>query len=680
MEKTFEDIRNLLIKEINNYKGDFLKVYQQKTEELNENNNSKIEEFDKKINSEMETFNQLYIDELDHLKHTLITTKTNYDNLNRDNSLQFDRHSENITNSTVNTMLKQTYAIRVKLDKMDDFLKNKELEDRTKLNKKILEFKHILDGESSMEEDIKIFKGIFMKIVGSLPPSEKFEDLYPLVIGMLSQVNNQNISMKTLYLTNTNDFDSNLENYIRVPDIQQMSNWKLICDVFRINKNLNMRLYNHIVNESYSEERLQLLMLIHLINKYRTKVPFIPANPEVAKQLYNYTSDSNVLDKTLVDCPTYYSPEGIQILFQRYFGNLFLNYNKDKDTYYCDLSHTDNLKLNEIKYYNYGGYLEFDKNLTLLRIEIDSIEVYSLENNFIPDNDIIYKRVLASLLTLATWSIHLGLNHCTVGDDWNYKYAENVYKYDKEHPLNAIIKPVTTGVAEGVNLASLILVNNLPTSIASCGNNIMPSDISKLCLSNIMNIDNYLHYPTIKKKQNNLNTDMNITLEKWWDIIESFVKDYVSIYYNNTKSVNDDMRIYKWLESLNRDISLEGLISTISIMYFNQVVHELFSNPQLINDFFENKLFLCINKETEDGIPSAMIHNRSIESLIGTNGGTLRFVSYDFSVLVKDNNENAKDAFRNFRKNLIKFSEEFETNSNLVKILNPKYIESSTAW
>ena len=51
---------------------------------------------------------------------------------------------------------------------------------------------------------------------------------------------------------------------------------------------------------------------------------------------------------------------------------------------------------------------------------------------------------------------------------------------------------------------------------------------------------------------------------------------------NPNKSVNDDMKVYKWLEALNRDISLEGLISTISIMYFNQVIHELFSNPQFL--------------------------------------------------------------------------------------------------
>ena len=76
------------------------------------------------------------------------------------------------------------------------------------------------------------------------------------------------------------------------------------------------------------------------------------------------------------------------------------------------------------------------------------------------DNEIIYKRIIASAMTYGTWGVHFGIQHAIISDDWNYQFGQNVYANDNTHPLAALVKPLCVGVQEIMNLASLVLVNN----------------------------------------------------------------------------------------------------------------------------------------------------------------------------------------------------------------------------
>ena len=129
------------------------------------------------------------------------------------------------------------------------------------------------------------------------------------------------------------------------------------------------------------------------------------------------------------------------------------------------------------------------------------------------------------------------------------------------------------------------------------------------------------------------------------------------------------------------NVSLDGLKSTISMMYFNQINHEVFSNSQLVHDLMNNKLFYCVTNDQADGVPASVVHLQAIQTMLATDGGTVRFLNHPFEDLVADDNQTAKDSFIKFRDDITKLAGEFDSNpDDYLPLVHPSNIECSIAW
>ena len=76
---------------------------------------------------------------------------------------------------------------------------------------------------------------------------------------------------------------------------------------------------------------IMFYVMLHVINKYRYSVPYSPANVLVHKQLFNLTPSNTQLDSVLVNCPSYFTPDGLKLLFTRSFPTLLLDYDSATD-------------------------------------------------------------------------------------------------------------------------------------------------------------------------------------------------------------------------------------------------------------------------------------------------------------------------------------------------------------
>ncbi len=81
-------------------------------------------------------------------------------------------------------------------------------------------------------------------------------------------------------------------------------------------------------------------------------------------------------------------------------------------------------------------------------------------------------------------------------------------------------------------------------------------------------------------------------------------------------------------------------------MFFNQPLHELSSNPQLLHDVTENKITFTVRNDGKV-LPSQLVHERVLETIEGVTGDTPRFASYSMAAATEDAEAKAAcDAFQ----------------------------------
>ena len=68
---------------------------------------------------------------------------------------------------------------------------------------------------------------------------------------------------------------------------------------------------------------------------------------------------------------------------------------------------------------------------------------------------------------MGTWGIHFGVQHKIVADEWNYLFANSVYKQNKTHPLVALVKPLTLAVLDSGNDSVIIAENSKSSGLGA---------------------------------------------------------------------------------------------------------------------------------------------------------------------------------------------------------------------
>jgi hypothetical protein len=684
----FDDAKKILNKEIESYQKMFDIANTDKVSKTSESYNNDKDKFDNELISGINDFNIEYTIKVSDLKKHIDDKKKELDELNSRNLLELMKYKDEKTSSTMNNLLKMIYAIRVQLDGDDDFVESPHLEGTADINKKIVKLQHFLMGNSTMDEDLQFMAQVYTAVVKSPPTSLNFNDLYPKMLGLVAKVNDQSVAFKTYQYTTSPDFEGSISAFSNTPSMTQSITWDVITKAFQTFDS-NTRFANKHVTRDYDEIDIMFYVLLHVMNKYKYSMPYTPANPLINNQIFNFNLSSSKLDNVLVNCPSYFTHNGIKLLFTRSFPALLVNYDSSSNKFICDLSNLDNMPILHDNYHKYGGIVTFDDDMNLETIELNNEVVYSSNSEDDPSHEIVFKQIVASALCVGTWGIHFGVQHKIVADEWNYQFANAVYKKNNSHLLVALIKPLTLAVSSTNNTGHMILVSKLDTCISSIISNINAKYIVEMgnyysVENDILNSDKISEvadWTKIKSRLNNIDTPLVKSFDAWWNIIQSFVSDYVNIYYSDDNQVISDQLVNMWLTNIGMNVSLDGLKSTISMMYFNQINHEVFSNSQLVHDLMNNKLFYCVTKDQVDGVPASVVHLQAIQTMLATDGGTVRFLSHPFEDLVSDDNQAAKDAFVKFRDDIKKLAENFDSNpADYLPLVHPSNIECSIAW
>lgn len=670
----FTNARDLLNKEIQTYKATFDYESEQALNNANQNHQSEKDNFDNEIQTGISDFNAEYAAEVQTLKVHVGAKKKQLEDANAHNALELMKYKDQIKTNTMNVLMQKIYGIRVLFDADDDHLASPYLEGASQVNAQILQLQHFLLGNSSMAEDMQILAQIYQVHVGSAPPSLEFADLYPVIAVLMARVSEGSVPLKTIRLTNNPNYDEHIAKYSQQPNMVQSATWTVLRESFKMDDSFNSRLTDHFSTIDYNDDSAKFYMALHIVNRYREIAPYVPAHPQQYQNIFAFNIANEIGDSVLLAAPTYYSKEGLELLFQRSMCSMLLKYDSVNEKYICDMSAVDNLMQMHDYYYKFGGIVTFDKDMKLESINIGG------ENQPL-DNEIVYKRIIATAMTYGTWGIHFGIQHAIISDDWNYQFGQKVYSKDNNHPLAALVKPLCVGVQEIMNLASLVLVNKLDTSIAA-GNNIRGKDISGMRSEFLADVYKVAHWPTMRNHIfGSLDNEITRSFDAWWTLMHGTMTNYVNIYYQDDDSVVHDINVAEWLTQINMNVSKASLIDTLTMMFFNQITHELFSNPQIIHDLITLKLQYVVRNDYDHGLPSYFVHLRNIETLVVTNGGTSRFINIEMEQFVVDDNQVAKDVLVQFRTDVQNLAAEFDNNPDrYLPLLHPSLIESSIAW
>ncbi|KAK3282505.1 hypothetical protein CYMTET_9780 [Cymbomonas tetramitiformis] len=323
-------------------------------------------------------------------------------------------------------------------------------------------------------------------------------------------------------------------------------------------------------------------------------------------------------------------------------------------------------------------------------------------------------------MTFATWSVHFGVVHAQVADRWNYLFFEHV---GENHKLAPLVTPLTLGAAHAVNIGSMLLANRVPGAISSIVSNVTPDCIERLTHRYEHQIKSQVHFPTMIGLMGINPDDVDIpiinTLGEWWRILEKFVRGFIGALYPSDDGINrdrfddDDRGLRKFLNVIDcgrewseSDSQLE---SALTMMHFNNVIHQLYSNDQHTTDamamkhtwvchkviaysctvVYTSSSFLAFENpphgyrnatvSQECVVPSLLVQDRLIELLIGTSGDSLHYNEEMFALLPLD--AEVMPAVTEFLADLKKFSIKISANPDkYVRYLHPDHVTCAITW
>ena len=442
-------------------------------------------------------------------------------------------------------------------------------------------------------------------------------------------------------------------------------------DVFQVAE-LNRRTSDQIYVMDHNIDTFPNIILSLVLNKYRETLPYIEPDSKMNREFFPVDlSKHKFRDQALIENGTYYSVAGFRKYLSRFVGVFAL---KPKDTggYVCDLLHLGDLEHTKDYYYPLGCYFETDSNFEITKYRFPETSETNFEGT---PSTIQYMRIVTTINVHTTVAIHLGLQHLVFADDWNYLFYKHVETVEPFHPLKEILSPLTSGVAETVDMANLVLANENEWNYLSVMTGLSSKSIVAL-------VNTYKATPLlVEKTLSRLNTPLTKTLGLWRDVFERFCTGVVAILYHNEEDLQNDEPVLRWLTSIESDSpnDREKLERTLCRMYMNTVAHEILSNPQLLEDTIENKLVFSVRNDKETGLPSGWVHLRTIGTAMSTSGDAFRLI--DESLANKDSSFIFQSVFDTLYQDLRHIASIIETDSKEYSMMiHPKNVECSIAW
>ncbi|KAK3255138.1 hypothetical protein CYMTET_35611 [Cymbomonas tetramitiformis] len=327
-----------------------------------------------------------------------------------------------------------------------------------------------------------------------------------------------------------------------------------------------------------------------------------------------------------------------------------------------------------LDYHSHGGCVHFDANLQYVG------STFGASSTNPTDDQKTFQRIVSSFMTWSTWSVHLGIVHALVADDWNHHFARTIGSC---HALSAVVQPLMLGTAESINLGCMLLANNAPGAIPAIVSNLTPNSIERLMKTHYSDVSAIIHFPTIYENTGRANTPMLETLKLWWDILYKFVDSYVHDVYSEStskRSIENDLEVVAFMKALQPSISVEvtaeELAKVITMMHFNNVIHQTYSNCQHTNDVIKLKQSWVCHKTHE--YPSAHVQDRLVDLLVGTSGES---ITYDRLTNIWCEKHNDNHIFQALREAMHKLSECINNDGDkYISYLSPNKVACSITW
>lgn len=666
-EEVFTTAVDLMEKEVTAYRTAFDQTLAMRNKQTYAEQEAGERAFDTRMATGLREFQTLYADQVQDLQTYVEEKKTEYQaGIAEDAVTKFHRRDA-VRREVMQGMLAQIYAIRLHLDPADDFLQAAVLEEESDIHKEYLKLQLLLQGDDVVQHGV-VLGTVYTQLTGKPPPSIVFDDIYPTMVYLLHQVTQWSVGRRSLSLSTDPSF---ADVFANPPSAPEWSQYQQLFEMYP----LNARFAAGQLGPVPDAKTLESHALIHLMNRNRATMPYVPATSEQNRKYVPKDYASYKLDPVLSNMTTYCSLEGLSLLFTRSgFGMLLQTDVADEGNLVFDASEVIPT-MRDVNYGLGGMQVRFSsRDMTVSSITIDK-EVLPLDGVI----DVkVYRRIIATAGVLMTFSIHLGIHHLVVGDEWNYLFSVHVPETETTpHPLHNLVRYMALGVREITNAASTVLLNGLKTNVASTISDLEPSVVLGLTQRYRHTVSEVSDWSVIRTRiVGTVETPLSKSLDAWWTVICNFVEAYVAHY----PSLTTDEQVQAWLSSIGMvDV---GVVRTVSMMYFNQVVHELASNNQWVDDALSGKVYLSTRSDKEDGIPSLWVHQRTIETLISTTGNTIRFFDRSLADYLPDViTQDDKKVFDDFYQSLQELETLFRSDPTVyLSILCPSNVECSIAW
>ncbi|KAK3269342.1 hypothetical protein CYMTET_22205 [Cymbomonas tetramitiformis] len=460
-------------------------------------------------------------------------------------------------------------------------------------------------------------------------------------------------------------FVNGFDTYTQQPTEDQQKTWRLITYVFSP-FDINARFGDGQFVQNVNIDEIAVHVHNLLLNRYIYKLRYEPPCSNTLKRLYTWNSSSNEVDTTLVKLLTYYTEPNFSVWMRRTSMCTFLEpvTRRDGCAYRIQIP-ARNMTSMHNDYHPHGACVYFDANLEYVSCNLSHDEFATRK---------LFQRIVSSFMTWSTWTVHLGILHALVADEWNYRFVQTV---GPQHELSVIVEPLTLGTADSINLGSMLLANNAPGAIPTIVSNLTPQPIQKLMREHHTDVATILHFPTLHKKTGHATTPMLDTLTLWWGALHAFVTDYV-----HTVNHNDDASVLKFLQTISSNIGTFGtthadfVVEVITMMHFNNVVHQTYSNCQHTDDVIRLKQSWVSHVTHEH--PSMHVQERLVDLLVGTSGKSVDYLKLAINWLDR---YPENPAFEKFHQSMQNLSNIIENNTeSYIAYLNPKLVACSITW
>ena len=569
---------------------------------------------------------------------------------------------------------------------------------------------------STKEQDFENFRRYYKDTFGDPPEGISFRELMldvfnkAITLGYYSYLGQS----KKLQQEVDSDFSQYISELVDRIDPVTKARVDKSLSVWASNRSIwGLEFFESVYDPGVTDATINGSGVLQVIGKHANTLEDFSFSSRDAVKPYTtvFNPMTNQLDSKLVKFDVYDNLDSISEIFRRTPAVLMLKHDPSTNRYVCDLSWmNDSVEMRptqNVQYYQHGCkvYLS-EKQLEVVEICLDGDNPVYIKDVTVPRRsvlDIVCKRVVSSIYFAMTVSIHAAIQHHVISGEWIYQYCDKVLRKDLNHPLLPLLAPLTQGALRTNFKGHFTLISNTEWNTFACMYSTTTESVVNVHKQFRQDNDTLLdhtYFPQIYDRishQNMPTLPILNSYQLWWNLIEANVSNFVDVYYHTDDDLDQglvefiskvnpfDQGAPKGADFLDAESTflIRSLKKIITMMHFNNVLHEMISANQSAFDVINRKRYHKVSKNTQNGEESLLNALLAISINILTVFPGITYTQRSLSYLVKDGNADAKVALDSFYKDILEMQQKYETeftDEDYVTLLQPKNVDMSVSW